>query len=125
MFDNIKTRLLKLSEMSWENLRELKAWMKRSQSFNKHFDVDAFNNPKLKIAQAVNQQGTTLVFCPVETVLMVSAYCVNPNVDPLTARNAGDYLDAAIAREAQKMGTSKIMIVVPEEFPPSKASGNT
>jgi hypothetical protein len=116
MLNNIKATLLRMSELSWESLTKLKAWMKMSASFNS-FDGENFNSPSLKIAQASDANGTPVVFCPVETCFLVSAYAVSPNVTPLEAQHAGDVIDAEIARHAQRNGISKMLIVVPKDYP--------
>jgi len=113
----MRATLLKLCEMSWASLAQLKRWMKHSASFNL-FDVASFNNPNLQIAQAWNERGEVIALSPVENVLLVSAYAVNPTATQSEAQTAGDEIDAEIAAFAQRNGVSKMLLVVPADHPP-------
>lgn len=116
MLNNLKARILKYCEMGWKELALLKRWMKHSTTFNT-FDPEAFSSPSLRVAVGTNEQGDPIVFCPIESVLMVSAYAVSPSLSPAEAQRAGDVLDAAIAREAQRAGVSKLLLVLPKDYP--------
>jgi len=109
-------RILKLCEMSWPALTNLKAWSKRSASFSA-FGFDNFSSPTLRIAQATNEQGEALVFCPIEQVFMVRSFAVNPKATEAEARRAGDIIDQEIAHQAQRAGITKLLLVVPHNYP--------
>jgi len=108
-------RILKYCEMSLPALTALKAFMKRSASFN-GFDVDSFN-PSLRIAQVTDVQGNPLVFCPIEQVYMVRSFAVSPKATEAEARRAGDIIDQEIAHQAQRAGITKLLLVVPNNYP--------
>lgn len=108
------TRILKYFEMSWPSLTQIKAWGKRSAAFN-NFDVESFAG--CSIASATNDQGQVVAYVPIQTVFLVSGFIVNPSTSPEDAHLAGDALDAAIAYAAQQQGISKMLIVVPKDYP--------
>lgn len=109
-------RIFKMCEMSWAALTELKAWSKRSASFN-GIDRETFTNPSLRIASATNSDGETVCYCPVETVFMVSAYALKPTATPAEAHAAGDAIDAELEKMAQRNGVNKFLICVPDGCP--------
>lgn len=113
MFSNVRAHLSKYCDLSWKELTLLKAWMKLSKSFNS-FSPESFSSPSLRIAIATNEQRQPIAFCPVETILMVSAYAVSPTVSPTEAQLFGEAVDGEISLRAQQQGISKILIVVPE-----------
>jgi hypothetical protein len=113
----MKATLRKFWELSWSDLCNLKAWMKRSASFN-GFDVEQFqSNATLRIASATNERNEVVCYTPVETCFVVSAFAVSPNATPSEARAAGDLIDSEIAHYAQRAGVSKLLLIVPKDHP--------
>jgi len=112
----MKATLLKWWEMSWPARTKLKAWMRQSASFN-GVDPVTFSDPSIRIAQASNEQGEPLVFCPVQTCFLLDGYAVGPEVTPEEAHRAGDLIDSMLEREAQRAGVSKLLICIPEGCP--------
>ena len=112
----MKATICKFCEMSWPALTQLKAWIRRSTSFNT-FDVNELTTPSLRVASATDDKGETLVYVPVENVLMVSAYAVNSNATPIEAQQAGDAVDSLIERHAQQAGISKLLLVARVDQP--------
>lgn len=115
MLSNIKATIRRYFELSWSDLTNFKSWLQRSAAFNS-FDPESLASPSLRIAVATNGQNQPIAYCPVEQILMVSAYAVNPNATAIEAQRGGDCLDAEIARHAQMHGISKLLIVVPENY---------
>jgi hypothetical protein len=90
--------------------------MKRSASFN-GFDLESFSATSLRVASATNEDGEALCYCPIETVLMVSAYAVNPSITPEEAQRAGDAIDRQLEWHAQQAGIQKMLVVLPKDHP--------
>jgi hypothetical protein len=116
MLNPITARILKYCDMSISALTQLKAWAKRSGGFNL-FDPENFSASSLRMATATNARGETVCYAPIETVFMISAFAVAPNVSPEDARLAGDMIDSTIAREAQRHGINKLLLILPKDFP--------
>jgi hypothetical protein len=107
----MKATITKYFELSWDQLIKMKAFLSWS-TFCK-FDPSELTTPSLRIATATNEQGEATVFCPIETVMLVS-YALNPKSSQNEAFRAGNAVDAEIARLGQQLGISKAMIVLPE-----------
>src|ERR1700691_209409 len=117
MFKNkIKATLLRYCDLYRPALTQLRSWMKRSTSFN-CLDLESFSATSLRVASATNEAGETVCYCPIETVLMVSAYAVNPSATPEQAQRAGDAIDRQLEWHAQQAGIQKMLIVLPKDHP--------
>jgi len=117
MLNDIKAQLFKYCDLGLSQLTWLKRWMKQSSSFN-GFAPENFSTSSLRVAVATNSQDEPMVFCPVETVMMISAYAVSPALTPSEAQRAGDVIDAQIERQAQLQGINRLLIVLPKDQPP-------
>jgi hypothetical protein len=115
MLSNIRAKLLRFCDLSWKDLTNLKAWSKGSASFNS-FGRENYSSPSLRVAKA-ESDGETICLCPIEQVLTVSAYALRPGTCEEHAQLAGDFIDAAIEREAQRAGISKLLIILPANHP--------
>jgi hypothetical protein len=115
MLNNLRARIFKYCDISWKDLCNLKAWSKRSASFNS-FPPENFSNPNLKVAVATDSDGEVVCMTPIETCFMVSAFLVSPNATPEEAAIAGDSIDAALAASATRAGVSKMLIVLPDHI---------
>lgn len=113
-FNNMKTTLLKLCEMSWASRTQLKSWMVYRAPFNS-FDPETFADSSLRIASATDDQGTPICFATIENVLIVRVPAVNPQATQNEKKQAGELLDARIAFEAQKQGIQKVLVVIPTD----------
>lgn len=109
-------RIFKYCELSWPALTELKAWLRKSTTFNT-FDMSMFANPALRVATATDASGNTIAYCPVESCFLISAYAVNPKATEAEATLAGDEIDAMLESEGQRAGISKCLIVLPPNHP--------
>jgi hypothetical protein len=116
MFNNIKATLMKYCELSWESLTQLKKAIAVSRSFN-NFDATTFNSPSVRVAVAVNEQGTPIAWCPVETIMVARAFAVVPGTSPEDAQRAGDAIDAEIAAVAAAKGITRLLLVVDANHP--------
>lgn len=120
MFNNtVKARLFKYCDLGYSTLVQLKSWLRHSKTFNS-FSPEEFSNPTLKMAVATSPNGEVVCMTPIQTCWMVNAFCVNPAASSIDARIAGDAIDAELARQAQKHGVSKLLIVVPKDHPSLK-----
>jgi hypothetical protein len=68
-----RAKLLRYCDLSWAALTEIKSWFKQ-QGLRDGFDVESFNNPKLQVISATNEDGQTMVHCLIEPCYMFSAY---------------------------------------------------
>jgi hypothetical protein len=68
----MKVSILKLSDMSWAALANIKRWFR--QDFARDgFSLESFNNnPSMKIVQVENSVGQTITLCPIEPCFLVS-----------------------------------------------------
>lgn len=112
----IKATIRKFWELSWASRTKLKAFMKNATPFNS-FASETFNSPTLQIAEATDEHGEPLIFCPVEQVLMVSAYAVSPIATKAEAKAAGDLIDYEIERLGQNSGIDKCLLMLPADSP--------
>jgi hypothetical protein len=115
--NNIKAALFRYCDLGLSHLTWLKRWMRLSKSFN-GFDPENFSASSLRVAVATNSKDDPLVFCPVETCMMISAYAVSPSTTTAEAQRAGDLIDAELERQAQMQGINKLLIVLPKDQPP-------
>lgn len=111
----MKAQILKYCELSWGMLTQFKAFMGWS-TFSR-FNPSELNTPSLRIAQATNDAGDAVVFCPVEQILFVSGYALKPTATKDEAQRAGDAVDHEIAKLGQQLGISKAMIILPKNAP--------
>src|SRR5258708_17406443 len=116
MLNNLRARIMRYCELSWDDLKNLKAWAKRSASFNS-FPPETFSSPSLKVAVATDADGKVVCMTPIETCYMVSAFLVSPEATSETASMAGDLIDAELAASAARAGVSKLLIVLPADHP--------
>jgi hypothetical protein len=65
------------------------------------------------VGVATDAQNNPIVLVPVENILMVGNYIVDPTTDRETAIAAGDMLDTAIAELAAGRQITRILIEVP------------
>ena len=114
---NLKATLLRYCDLSWKSLTEIKSWFKRSGARD-GFNVESFNNPKLQVISATNEDGQTVAHCLVESCYLFSAYLTNPEFkgEP-EQQQAGNVIDGALAHLAQREGITKLLIVLPDSFP--------
>jgi len=110
----MKAQILKYCELSWDMLTHFKSFMGWS-TFSR-FDPSELATPSLRIAQAT-KDGNPIVFCPVETTLLVSGYAMNPSATKDEAQLAGDAIDVEVARLGQQLGVTKMLIVLPKNAP--------
>lgn len=92
-------------------LTYFKAFMKWSTFCRLH--TTELTTPSLRIAQATNERGEAVAFCPIESVMLLS-YVLRPGLTKDEAGRAGDAVDAEIAKLGKQLGISKAMIVMPE-----------
>src|SRR5258707_4806760 len=104
----ITAALLRLSEMPWPALTQLKKWMRPPIN---GLEVN-FNEPSLRAAFSTDEQGDILSYCPVQQVLVASAFVISPTATGEQARNAGNEMDLAIANYAEMNGISKLILIV-------------
>ena len=104
-----KATIRKLTQLQWEDLRNLFAWPGTDK-----YQIQA-DNPHLLVAKASDENGKTVAYLTAENILLVSDYAFNPQSTPEESRTAGDAIDRALAHKA---GATRIWIVVPNNCPP-------
>ena len=109
MSNFFKASIRKLTELSWEDLRDLFAWPGTDK-----YTIQA-ENPNLLVAKASDGDGKTIAYLTAETILLVDGYAFNPQSTPEESRRAGDSIDRVLA---QRAGATRIWIVVPNDCPP-------
>lgn len=109
-------RILRWCEMSWDARTQLKVWLQKSKTFSS-FDMDNFSSPSLRVACATDSQGAAICYCPIEQILMVRSFAVNPKATEAEATMAGNQLDQQIERLAQMNNISKLLLVLPKDHP--------
>lgn len=112
---SIKASVLRYCELSWAMLTQFKAFIKWSTFCN--FDPLEFTTPSLRIAQATNESGEPIVFCPLESCLFISGYAMNPKTSEDEAFRVGNTIDAEVARLGKQLGITKMLIAVPRNAP--------
>ena len=113
----VKATVLKYSELSWSALTQIKAWFQRSPARN-GFTLENFaNNPSLKVAQAVNSVGQTIILTPIEPCYIIGAFLQDPDATSVEMRRGCDSIDVEIARLAQREGITKFLIAIPDSHP--------
>ena len=106
-------RIFKYSDLSWSALTQIKSWFQRS-SAREGFTLERFNNPSLRVAQAVNSVGQTICLTPIESCYVIGAYITNPEATSVELPQAGDAVDREIERLAQREGVTKFLIAIPD-----------
>jgi len=114
--NKLKATILRYCDLSYKSLVELKQWAKRSASFNS-FPPENFASPSLRVAVATNSDGETVCMTPIETVFLASTFLVNPLATQAEALAAGDEIDRQLSMEAQRVGASALLIMVPASNP--------
>lgn len=110
----LKAALMRFCDFSWESLAEMKRWMQRIPN---DFDVEKFNNPSLRIAQATNGIGETVCYCTIEKAYVIGSLAYNPGATAIEMQAAGAHIEAALAHQAQQNGESTLLMVVPDNLP--------
>lgn len=114
MLSTIKTRIYKYADLSREVLTQLKAWLKRTPS---SFVVENLTNPSTRIVQVTNAAGQVLCFCPVEQAVILNPPLFNPKATGVEQFSAGATIEEALAHEAELSGASKLLMVIPSNYP--------
>src|SRR6266851_2729331 len=96
LISNMKATILRMGEMPFPMLTQLKAWLQRS--FNGG-DID--NSPSLRVAFATNENNEVVTYAPVQQVFLISHYAVNPTATEAEARRAGNEIDLLLEAEAR------------------------
>lgn len=110
---NMKARIFKYCDMSRQALTELKKWMQRG------VDVNIFNNnPTLRIASATNSVGDAVCYCTVESAFVLGSLVHHPKATTPEMFSAANLIEDAITTEAAQTGAHKLLIFVPENWPP-------
>ena len=109
-------RIFKYSDLSWKDLTNIKRWFRRDAARN-GFSLESFNNPSLRVAQAVNSVGQTICLTPIESCYLVGAYIHNPEATSVEIPQAGDSIDLELSRLAQREGITKFLIALPDSHP--------
>ena len=113
-----RAKLMRYCDLSWKSLTEIKLWWKRSRGLRDGFDVESFNNPKLQVISATNEDGQTMVHCLIEPCYMFSAYLSHPDFKGKPEQtDAGNAMDAALSHQAQMDGVTKLLMVLPHSHP--------
>jgi len=73
-------------------------------------------NSNVRVAQAVDSTGEPVAIVPIENVLVINGFSVNPKASPHEAQQAGDAITAEAAKSARLEGVSKIWIVVSDQY---------
>ena len=100
MLSNLKAAIWKLCDIA--AMPQLKSLVKRCTSTS-----------SWRVGVATDAQNNPIVLVPVENILMVGNYIVDPTTDRETAIAAGDMLDTAIAELAAGRQITRILIEVP------------
>jgi hypothetical protein len=116
MFSNIKAKLIRWRDLSPKDFVNLFAWPKRSACFNP-FAPENYASSTLRVAKAVDDQGTVHAYVPCDQVLMVSSYVMRPGVPEHQSQIVGDVISARIEEEAQRLGITKMILIFPEDHP--------
>jgi hypothetical protein len=114
----LKVKLLKFVDLGWQSLAQFRVWLslgKASSGFE--FTADNLTSTSMRVATVTNAKGETLVYCPVERILWLRGYAVNPTIDPSQAQAAGDLIDYELEKLAREAGISKLLLVVPKDYP--------
>jgi hypothetical protein len=114
----LKVKLLKFVDLGWQSLAQFRVWLslgKASSGFE--FTADNLTSPSTRVATVTNANGETLAYCPVERILWLREYAVNPTIDPSEAQAAGDLIDYELEKLARDAGISKMLLVVPKDYP--------
>ena len=111
---SMKTSLLKFCEMSWDALTQFKTFIKSTPV---KCDLEAFSDPTLQIAQATNEIGQMICCCPVEQAYVMSVFAFNPNATDIEITDASCSIEAAIIRQAELAGVSRLLMVLPKNAP--------
>jgi hypothetical protein len=110
-----RAKLMRYCDLSWSALTEIKSWLKRSRGLRDGFTVVSFNNPKLQVISATNEDGQTMVHCLIEPCYMFSAYLSHPDLkDKPEETDAGNAIDAALYHQAQMDGVTRLLMVLPD-----------
>ena len=101
-----KATVRRLSELPWEELRNLFTWPSKS-----NLQAD---NPNLLIAKAVDGNGQVAAYVTAEPILLIDGYVLNPESNPQDDPRAGAAIDSALA---QRAGVNRFWIVIPDQVP--------
>lgn len=107
MSNFFKASIRKLTELPWEDFRNLFTWPGTC-------NIQA-DNPNLLVAKASNESGETVAYLTAESILLVDGYTFNPQSTPEESGKAGDAIDHILS---QRAGVQKIWIVVPNDCLP-------
>jgi hypothetical protein len=110
MFNDFKAVVKKISELPWEDFRNLLGW----PAFGSTLQDD---NPHLLIAKAVDPDGDVCAYVSAEPILLVDGYVFNPNSTPSNSQKAGNVIDIALA---QKAGVQRMFVRIPDGAPRMK-----
>ena len=113
--NNIKATLLRLCDMTWQSLTELKQRLKLTR-FN-YTDLDTFAAPSTRIAHAVNERGETVCYTVAEKVFLISGYASSLTATPEDYQRGGDTIDGVLQDAAQLEGVGKYFMLVPNDCP--------
>jgi hypothetical protein len=72
-------------------------------------------------ATAKDATGKPIIMCPVENILVINGFAVDPKATPSEVDQAGDAITAEATKTARLEGVSKIWIVVSDEYKGSDA----
>lgn len=103
----MKAKVATLSSLPLEQLVDLKTFPQLGEMFG---------TVSKRVAVAEDYNGNAVCFAPLQHCLIVSQYITRPGLQREQAQLAGDEMDLAIVREAQKLGVSQVLLVVPSEI---------
>jgi hypothetical protein len=108
--NNIKVNLLGYGAMSVQSMIQLLEWMKLSRT------PIAINNPRLRVAQAVDAFGETIcyvLYTKADNAFLVTGFANNPGATTQELYSGLDCIDLELQREAQKANVSRLLLMQP------------
>jgi hypothetical protein len=72
-------------------------------------------NSNVRVARATDPSGSPLVVAPIENILVVNGFAINPDAKSSEVEKGGDAIYAAVEKCARVEGVSKVWIVVPDD----------
>ena len=113
MLTNFKVSLFRFCEVSWDSLKQLKAWMKLCPI---RIDGEGFSNPRLQIVQ-VKDAERTICYGAIEPAYVLNLVAFNPQSTGIEQQWAGAYIENALEVQAAREGATKLFYVVPDNMP--------
>ena len=105
MFTHFKARIRKWSDITSEDRLKLLRW-----------GGSPIDNPKALVC-AASKDNEVLGYLTAEPMLLIHSYALNPETAPSTLQKAGDALDQALEAESQRVGATRMLILLPPGTP--------